>query len=468
MNPTTAPRYDRIRCIGFALCLVAICLPTRLHAYESFVFGFCPAGIAWDEDATLHLHTTSFPNESMRAAVADPARTINEVGGQWFDIAVTTTDDKVGMYNGRSEAWGVDEMPLFHGDSSGLANMNIHIFDRCRIVESDIILNYGDVAWVPGVPSDYGDLYFADPTYVTIDGSDYAYMRSTVLHELLHFSGFAHEDDEYSMLNYRKFNPWQNTVDPANMLSPLPTDRAGLRATYPVAGETEGNLLVTTTWLGRDSENGANIQERLCLPSVGSIYVAVGTQPAAATYCALEPRDWCVGEPILTRFAVSNNGTQDTSASVRLYLSLDANLSSDDIVSPTTVSVPAVAAGTSVLVEGRFAVPEGLLPRELYYVIVKVRDDAGKDEESLQDNWIPLPGLGQGPYPAECTPPPPPSCTYDGTSDSCQALVGCDGAVCEEEFQGACNAVPPTNCASRVCCTTGTVSCCSDWIDEDF
>lgn len=392
-----------------ALCATALTAPHG-HAYTLLEEGgICPNGIRFVVDQPIF---TNVANAGASATALDDAVTditdrINAVGGVWFDFNKSST------LIGSAYTWigsdtnlnGLNEVGF--ADLSGLsASGNLlgkgpTLVDAisCMIITADVYLDSTD-SWDFGVPFD-GDndrgrcdteeCYF-DVSGMTAPDGDF-YLRPILLHELGHNLGLAHEDSDYSFMNTGA-RPWTNRAD-HKRVEYLPDDREALRFLYPGTA-TERDVAVTVTWPSTNVSSGRAEDKLLCKPSKGDDY----SSDIFSETCGVNADgsdgslDVCPGDRLYVRYTLANYSNVDLEVTEELWFSKNTWLNRTagvDLQSPTQKSPKTVNANRSHRMGRKYDVPDDVQFGREYYPILFADSGADfEDEESQQNNWIPL------------------------------------------------------------------------------
>lgn len=247
----------------------------------------------------------------------------------------------------------------------------------------------------------YFDAGLSDTTALVTNATTYAdeansarlWFRPRFLHELLHAFGMKHRHD-YSFMDHAGSGgfPWANRAS-SDRVRPLPAEIGWLRTMYPAAG-TVYDVSVLNTWHEPGSEDDADDQVALCLPSKGSSW-SDDVAGIGFGFCGLDsstagPSAVCPGDTLRTRFAIANGSTEPVDLTVRLAFSRDEQWGgSDDVLSPTTHYLNHLGAENSKLMEATWKVPsiDTSNPRLMWHTLVQISGD------HVDTDWIPLRGL---------------------------------------------------------------------------
>jgi hypothetical protein len=397
----------------------AALFPATGHAYSLLTEGgACPDGIRWasDQDLSINVANAGFQAFAITGAMVAVADRIDQVGGQWFDYNSpygVESDPYSTPGSGDTNGNGVNEVGL--ADLSalpGVLGMGPTEVDlvSCEITEGDVFLD-SNAAWDFGVPADGRptdtckdeDCYFDAARTHCADGSKIEtcpletgvyWGRTVILHELGHTLGLAHSDHSYSFMNY-EIRPFTNRED-AKRVEFLPDDREALRELYGNTA-TEIDAAVATTWFDATdvSGSGAAAAKRLCKPSTGVAY----SPSIFDEYCGVDAGGnagairVCPGDDLYVRYALANYGTETLVVNEQLWFSRNSWLNTGagaDVVSPTVKPDRTLDPQSSYRLGRTFEVPSGLIWNRTYYPILFIDGDDLTNEESEQNNWIPL------------------------------------------------------------------------------
>lgn len=348
---------------------LAICGAPQALAYERIDLPWPCGSAKWGSDPTFGFMQISFPTAFTRAAVREPGQRINAVGGQSLDL------NGWGVYGDNTPTKNRNEIWKTSGLGPSVSGLTSNRYSLCKIKESDVMFpTTAQNNWHHGEPEDYGDNYWQ-----TTDTGSRKYLRHTALHELLHASGFNHEDNDYSFTNYGQ-RPWGHRGD-GYQAEPLPDDRQGLRHSYGNGG-SELDVGVLNTHVIPTSSIGLGFIN--CSPSAGTGFAP--TWDLAGSCGNDFSKELCPGDRVYTAYMVVNYSTQAVHTYQRLYFSTGSWLSQDDVPS-SSVHQHSINAGSERHRNHSFFVPN--LPAGTYWPIVEVT--TGHNEESTWNNWIPLP-----------------------------------------------------------------------------
>jgi hypothetical protein len=284
--------------------------------------------------------------------------------------------------------------------------------DKCWYLERHIVFpdtsitGFTKQPWSFGSPpsttsttatAPYFDAGLVDTTATVTTDSRYAnedkvarlWFRPRFLHELLHAFGTSHRHD-YAYMDHAGTGgfPWANRLV-SDRVRPLPADIGWLRRTYPAPG-TVYDVSVLNTWHEDGSEPDADDQVALCKPSTGTDWSDDIGGSGSAQFCGKDAGALiCPGDKLRTRFAIANSSTEPVDLTLRLALSRDEEWGgSDDVLSPTRVSVSDFDAEDSRLMELTWKVPpiDTSNFNVTFHPLVQVSGD------HVNTDWIPLRG----------------------------------------------------------------------------
>lgn len=194
-----------------------------------------PTGQTWDDDAATAIATNSFPagsvwSDDLQNALA---RWNGMVGMHFeFDPIGDDTDGTYGLGNGTNEIVFTDNDGT--GGSLGLTSTR---FRGSEMLEADTAFN-NTLTWETGAH---------DPREVETTAS----FRFTIVHELGHFLGLDHEDDQMSVvLSTASGFHGGNESTRAN---PFPDDAAGARWLYPFPNPETDLAISNFRWLSANT-----------------------------------------------------------------------------------------------------------------------------------------------------------------------------------------------------------------------
>lgn len=378
-------------------------------------YGACPAATPAnddDNDGIVDGHTCDTLGGNILAvtdAMMDVHDVFNSLVGVDLDISLTTTTAPFTFGDAEGDTsptlhvgFMVDE----HYIDGGAAVVTPSPSSGCSYTEQHMVVRDPSLAsWTWNEPTDDGVEWYLAGQYTPARS-----FRTVYTHELLHALGFAHEDDDYSMLNNND-RPYFNE-SPGSMVQPLPDDITALRYAYPAAGDsTQLRLTNTWVWSGFVFPPTCDVTTAMpqmfnCLPSLGVANADRYTDNGSTGTCAKRDPDGIPtcgvnvnGGPGSTsvtpcddlRMAVTiaNTGTRDLDLDIELWFSVDDVWDIGDVPS-TTVRHSTVQAGDSVNRRRMFEVPE--LPDGTYFVIARVAGTPVGGAGRATRDWIPLRG----------------------------------------------------------------------------
>ena len=260
----------------------------------------------------------------------------------------------------QGDYYGDDPVPTIHigfRNTGGLASGGPGPSVNCEYDEAHIgIKNLDLYGWQYGLPEDGGQEYYDS---LMDDDSSKRYFRLVVLHELMHTFGLAHNDTDYSMMNYGH-RPWFD----ANTIRPLPDDVEGLRALYPQPNVGSSEVAVFNSWWTLDgAESGAAQQEPYCDPSLGDVFTTMFSAKCGTAGDDAGSTQVCSGSILRSRYTVANYSTEEADVTARLWLSTDDRWDSSDRLSPTRYEINVNEAGSETHA-GSWELPSfGISPR---------------------------------------------------------------------------------------------------------
>ena len=397
---SSGPRRLARRRIGAAVAigtaLAALVLPASpASAFTPLTTSSCDE-VLWSAPPTYVVHLTEFwqlgfHNESaLFAAIHEVNQEFNQSGKTTAEVVVPAGHNtaSISPFEFGDFAAYDDPRPTLHigfvddsvGDS-GLAGAltgpkTVAPDDddpsrtTCTFDEAHIAFDAGNNDWAFKTPEDFGENYYTTGQLSLNPAGGY-WFRTVYLHELLHTFGLGHEDDAYSFMNYG-FLPWANRPK-SEAVRPLPDDVEGLRHLYPGTGE-RSEIAVLNTWIDTDevSDSGAATQVH---------------NPGPHPQGQADSDDVCPGDTMKTRFTVANYSTRNVTGTAWLYFSVDDELSSDDLISPSNHNVaPALASAMNR--RESWTVPSSVAANTDYHVIVRVTATTNVTNVHL-DDWIP-------------------------------------------------------------------------------
>jgi hypothetical protein len=324
--------------LTWGLALSSLIAPPRTQAWQN-------SGITWNNDAATFISTTSFPAGTVwRDDLLVGVTQWNDMLGMHFefDPLGDDTDGTHGLGNGTNEIVFTDNA----GTGGALAVTSIR-FRGSDIEEADIAFN-NSVTWETGAH---------DPRVVETTAS----FRFTAVHELGHFIGLDHEDNQMAALLTSAsgfFGGAENT-----RARGFPDDAIGSRTLYPFANRETDIAISNFRWLSSNATS-------LILPT--STFAA----PPGGTFT--------------TGFAFGNLGTETVGTFdwIIVLSSNDIISTSDRIIGSGTGWGTAGFYGSSTFVVG---VPADMPPGE-YFVGAILDPNNRVAEQREANNRVAFPG----------------------------------------------------------------------------
>ena len=306
----------------------------------------------WDNDVMyLKMNTTSIPKGSKwESATISAANAWNNVKGSNLTIKMGYDEDgTVNKSNGINEIYFSSDL----GDQyAGTTYSRRQCYEdplgkvHTKILETDIALNK-NIVWT------------LSNTNPTIFGP---YMFGlTVLHEIGHALGLAHEDRVLNTMfpDYPSGGP----IGVDYMIIPHADDRVGLRRLYP--GTSSGIDLAASAYR---NEYGMNLYTTVTDYSTGKYSSKI-----------------VYNNPYNVNYTIENLGTTTEKANVYTYLSKDRYASPDDYYLGGAVwSLP---PGSTFTAAKMFFINNGI-PEGDYYVVYEIRTVSGASEVTNKDNKV--------------------------------------------------------------------------------
>jgi hypothetical protein len=347
----------------FSVLSVSIALLFSLNPAEAFVY----KGYRWHANPTLKVASNMgstgscslYSNASWRNDFNCAVAAWNGVDSSYRTILVSTNNENdTDKFDGENEvAWdsGISGNTLGNTWTFHLGN---------EIYESDITFNpspSSGKSWVSGSPPP--SAYHYDQINV---------FRAISLHELGHFLGLDHDNNEPSIMNgSHPFGGWYRGEHYNNF-----NNYRGLH--WPHADDVQGvNHIYPHPAVGRDL---AILRARSVGTSSADDLTPVFPNATAATSA-------CHGDFLRIRYTVQNRGNEVISqALVYAYLSTNLWISTSDIKSASG-RAHSLAPFESETVQHDFYLPSSSLPAGNYYVGVYVDpDDIYAGEKSASYN----------------------------------------------------------------------------------
>ena len=309
-----------------AAAVAALWSPQPAAAYEPFTTANCTA-LSFSAPPRVVVHTDELPNGpeyfmdnlEMLAAVNEVADDFNRyVTASTAEITSVTTSTEPFV---QGDYYGDDPVPTIHigfRNTGGLASGGPGPSVNCEYDEAHIgIKNLDLYSWQYGLPEDGGQEYYDS---LMDDDSSKRYFRLVVLHELMHTFGLAHNDTDYSMMNYgapalvrREHHPAaaRRRRGAAGALSPAERRR---RARWPCS--TRGGR-----WTARSGAGAAGAA--YCDPSLGDVFTTMFSAKCGTAGDDAGSTEVCAGDDPGSRYTVANFSTEEADVTARLWLSTD-------------------------------------------------------------------------------------------------------------------------------------------------
>jgi hypothetical protein len=221
-------KTNRLMCLAAGLTL-SLAVTPRAQAWQN-------SGITWNDDAATAIATISFPAGSVwrNDLLVELAQWNDMLGMHFeFDPLGDDTDGTYGLGNGANEIAFTDNAGA--GGNLGLTSIR---FRGSDIEEADTVFN-NTLTWETGAH---------DPRAVETTVS----FRFTSVHELGHFLGLDHEDNQMAVLLSTAsgfFGGSENT-----RARGFPDDAIGARTLYPFTANHETDIAISNfRWVASDS-----------------------------------------------------------------------------------------------------------------------------------------------------------------------------------------------------------------------
>ena len=222
--------------VPIAICMLAVVLSGTASAYEvDTCWGW---DVTWDNDQTARLLPVSFPAGSVsRSDLLVAFGRWNDMRGMSFEFE-NIVDDNNNTFNYSNDR---NEFAWHSSETDGALAVTVISHDLCffgqDIEEADIIFN-NTVAWEFGAH---------DPRTEETTAS----FRFTAVHEMGHFLGLNHEDDEMAVMlsTASGFHGGNGTLRAA----PFPDDAQGARRLYPHSNSETDFSISNFRWVSANN-----------------------------------------------------------------------------------------------------------------------------------------------------------------------------------------------------------------------